>query len=404
MTTFHRAKHLLLVAAAGSLGGCLQPNPGTDSESETSSSSESGSGPIETTETSATDTSSTTEDPTTGTIDPPPTCGDGEIGGMEQCDDGEGNGADAPCTPECTKNVCGDGHLWISMEECDDGQANADDAACTSQCKDAVCGDGHVLADVEVCDDAKNDGTYNSCAADCSARGPHCGDSVLDPEEECDSDDPACLSSCMLARSCLLIHDADPDLQSGPRTIYPVDPTTPVEVFCDMTTDGGGYTFLKVDIDSDVNDLPYTAKKAEGKCGEYGMRLFIPRSPNHLATAYGVATVDNVAPVGGGVKSSGVDYLQILGIYPVDPNLSCLGEALNPDDCPEWAASDMGPWYISETSKNAAEPDPDGACLGCSLIYTWNLDGSVKNYKTLPAPGGSSLRFMCDTGDKLPRP
>ena len=48
------------------------------------------------------------------------------------------------------------------------------------------------------------------------------------------------------------------------------------------------------------------------------------------------------------------------------------------------------------------EPDPADACLGCSMIYTWNADASIKSYKTLPAPGGSSLRFMCDVGDKRP--
>ena len=36
------------------------------------------------------------------------------------------------------------------------------------------------------------------------------------------------------------------------------------------------------------------------------------------------------------------------------------------------------------------------------MIYTWNQNGSVKSYKTVAAPGGSSLRFMCDVGDKRP--
>lgn len=399
MTTLHRATHLLLLAVAG-LGGCLQP-PGNSETTDTSTGDESSSEPGTTTKDEV--TSSTTEDPTTGTVDPPPTCGDGERGGDEECDDGDANAEGAACTPECTANVCGDGFVWAGMEECDDGQSNADDAACTSQCKGAVCGDGHVLSGVEVCDDAVNDGSYGSCTADCMSQGPHCGDAILDPEEECDNDEDACLSSCMLARSCLRIHEADPDLQSGPRTIYPVDAMTPVEVFCDMATDGGGYTFLKVDTDNLENDLPFTAKKAEAMCAQYGMQLFIPRSPDHLSTAYGVATVDNVMPVGGGIKTSDDDYLQILGIYPVDFGDSCVGEALNPDDCPEWAASDGGPWFVSAESKNVSEPDPDGACTGCSLVYTWNLDGSLKNYKTLPAPGGISQRFMCDVGDKLPR-
>lgn len=70
--------------------------------------------------------------------------------------------------------------------------------------------------------------------------------------------------------------------------------------------------------------------------------------------------------------------------------------------CPQWGPADGGEWFISDTVKNPSEPDPDGACLACSMLFTWNPDGSVKNYKTLPNPGGSSLRFMCDVGDKVP--
>lgn len=66
-----------------------------------------------------------------------------------------------------------------------------------SQCK-SVCGDG-IKTPNEVCDDgtAKNDGGYGHCNVDCTARGPFCGDGIVqaDKGEQCDST-PNCSSDC----------------------------------------------------------------------------------------------------------------------------------------------------------------------------------------------------------------
>jgi len=399
-----RMTHVTLLCVLGGLAGCLQPGGSASDASTDAASSSSGAA-----STSSTTDSSSTTDPTTGTVGDTSgsttttgVCGDGVVDTLEECDDAAANADDAACTADCLRNVCGDGKLWPGHEDCDDGSANADGGACTSACTLASCGDGKVLEGVEVCDDGVNDGAYGSCAADCSARAAHCGDGTIDVEEECDSEDPSCLGNCKHATSCLRVHEAEPALTSGLRTIFPLGPAQGIEVYCDMVSDGGGYTFLKVDVDSELNDLPYPAKKAEATCAEYGMQLFIPRSAEHLTAAHGVATTENVLPVGGGGKLLGPDYLQIFAVYPLKAGVSCLGKPLVPANCPQWVAGDGGPWYISKLVANPVEPDPADACLGCSMIYTWNADASIKSYKTLPAPGGSSLRFMCDVGDKRP--
>ena len=64
------------------------------------------------------------------------TCGDGEVSGGEDCDDGlEGNSdePDAHCRPDCHLARCGDG-IVDRGEECDLGALNSDDATEEDQC------------------------------------------------------------------------------------------------------------------------------------------------------------------------------------------------------------------------------------------------------------------------------
>lgn len=135
-------------------------------------------------------------------------CGDGALGGSEECDDGIQNNAFAPdaCRPDCRRPACGDG-VVDDGEACDDGEGNADDVAdaCRTDCRRARCGDGVVDAN-EACDDgsANDDVTPDACRTDC--RAAHCGDGVLDAGEQCDAGsrnsdvlEGACRTVCALA-------------------------------------------------------------------------------------------------------------------------------------------------------------------------------------------------------------
>jgi len=135
---------------------------------------------------------------------PAPFCGDGvlddDLG--EECDDGPQNADDAPCTSDCNKASCGDGHLQAG-EECDDGPQNADNAPCTSDCKTYTCGDGLVLAGIEQCDDGDGNAADASCTPDCLLN--ECGDGYHHTGvEECDdgpqnADNAPCTSDCKAA-------------------------------------------------------------------------------------------------------------------------------------------------------------------------------------------------------------
>jgi cysteine-rich repeat protein len=127
-------------------------------------------------------------------------CGDGQVDGSEECDDGNKDDTDA-CKSDCTLPECGDGILQKGAgEECDD--ANLDDNdSCLNSCKVARCGDGVLWAGVEPCDDG-NDKDDDGCTTTCKL--PSCGDGVVQAGEECDdgnvTDDDACTTQCTLPR------------------------------------------------------------------------------------------------------------------------------------------------------------------------------------------------------------
>ena len=116
-------------------------------------------------------------------------CGNLEVEGNEQCDDGnaiDGDGCDQFCRIEVSP-TCRDGNLDSGREECDDGNA-IDGDGCDQFCRIEVsptCGDGN-LDPGEECDDGNvidGDGCDQFCRIEVS---PTCGDGNLDPGEECD--------------------------------------------------------------------------------------------------------------------------------------------------------------------------------------------------------------------------
>ena len=166
-----------------------------------------------------------------------PECGDDEVSGTEECDDGEtadGDGCSASCAiehgydcsgaPSVCSTTCGDGEV-AGAEECDDG-GTADGNGCSASCViehgyacagepsacSASCGDGEI-GGVEECDDGgtvDGNGCSASCAVehgyDCSGEpsvcSTTCGDGEIGGIEECDDggtvDGNGCSASCVI--------------------------------------------------------------------------------------------------------------------------------------------------------------------------------------------------------------
>jgi len=392
---------LTLALTSVALGGCLSPGvvPTTDSSTETDTESTSTTDATATmTPTTQAETTDTTTEGTT--TDTPGVCGDGNVDDGEECDEGVNNSDDAACTSACLNNVCGDGKVNNGVEECDDGNTEDGDG-CTSMCKSNVCGDGIIYEGVELCDDGTNDGSYGGCMDGCAELGPHCGDGILEEGvEACDTDEEfaGCLNDCTQAKSCLeIITDDD----AAPSGVYPL--ATAVEgemlsVYCEMEADGGGYTFLKLS-----QKLLTKASDAEALCAEQGMQLFIPRSAEHLAAAWTIATSDNLLPLGDGGNPTSGAYVTMFGIYPAVVGQSCPGAPFNSDDCPEWVAGDDGIFFVSAESYEN-EPSVDN-CEGCSMEYAFDEQGVLLGYAVVKGVGNTGFKsseFFCDIGDKMP--
>ena len=182
-------------AATTTTAGLTTSGASTDSEGTSGTSAGTSGG--ESTSTGATSGVSTTG---TTDVEPPVVCGDGKVGGLEACDDGNTDNPD-DCLDTCVAAACGDGFVQAGVEGCDDANNdNTDD--CLDTCAAAECGDGFVQAGAEECDDA-NDSDADGCLSCVMAK---CGDGVVwEGVEACDDgnmvDDDACSNSCA-AGSC----------------------------------------------------------------------------------------------------------------------------------------------------------------------------------------------------------
>jgi hypothetical protein len=185
-------------------------------------------------------------------------------------------------------------------------------------------------------------------------------------------------------------------LESGATTSgpYTIDPDgaggalTALEVWCDMTTHDGAFSFFKVKLGS-----PVSAATAEAICADYGMQLFIPRSAQHLASAFAVATSDGFGP------DATAEYLRILGIYPNAAGAACANQAFNSGNtgC-NWKAADGGAFWVSNRT-DIGQPNGNNDLDG-SMSYTFDANGAVVAYDDVTGAGYTSDRFMCDLGDR----
>ncbi len=273
-------------------------------------------------------------------------------------DDGDCDDYDGAYSPGASPGCDGEDYDCDGYVDNDaDLDGYSDDSCGGLDCHDS---DATVNPDgVEVCDLIDND-----C------------DGIVDNDEEVLGDEADCY-----AYSCLDIIDARGSVSDG---YYYLDPTSTgsssaVLAYCDMTTDGGGYTFFPVDYGS-----TRYAYQAESYCAGKGMQLFIPRTQAHLLSAW---------------SNVGASYLYIMGVYPNYNGATCTNRAFQSgtSGC-YWSASDGHSFWVSTTT-SVAEPNGDNSTTS-SMYYAFNSSGAVTSYNDISYPGYGSRYFTCDVGDK----
>ncbi len=156
------------------------------------------------------------------------------------------------------------------------------------------------------------------------------------------------------ATSCQAIKNANPAATDGTYTIDPdgAGPFGALSVWCDMTTDGGGYTSYA--INGGINTSRYDQANS---CTAIGLKLAIPRTQAHLDALY---------------AKYGINYFKVVpGVYGLAAGnyTGCAMNSTDPTCSANWKALDGGQWF----AKKAAYSEPNGDYTpGCWL----GLDGT----------------------------
>jgi hypothetical protein len=290
-----------------------------------------------------------------------PTCADLARNG-EESDVDCGGGS-------CEK--CGDGKSCLQLGDCLSGMCTA--GTCVSaSCTDTVKNGGETDVDCGGSCGKCSDGKACLAGSDCASTLCTGG---------------LCIAQIASA-SCQAIKLANPAAADGDYLIDPdgAGPLAPLTAFCDMTTDGGGYTEYAI-----TGGISTTRFDQENSCTALGLKMVIPRTQAHLNAMFAKYGLDSFATVPGVYGLAAGNYT---GCTMNSGDATCAAN---------WKAIDGGSWF----AKNASYSEPNGDYTpGCWL----GLDGQGVddsgftrfndancNYQT----GGS---YICSDNVKDPAP
>jgi len=141
--------------------------------------------------------------------------------------------------------------------------------------------------------------------------------------------------------------------------------------FCDMNN--GGYTTI-----TRSSPSPKFTAEVEADCQSENMKLFVPRTQQHLEKA--VTTLTGT-------------YFRLMGIYPNKQGTSCATVYFNSDTCHNFDPTDGGKWFVYNWDMSyphngggfGVYPEPNGDnSLNSSLIYTFDsATGKVTSFNDI---------------------
>ncbi len=179
---------------------------------------------------------------------------------------------------------------------------------------------------------------------------------------------------CTYPTNCAAIKTADPGATNGTYTIG--SPQGPIDVFCDMTSDGGvGYTMVRFD------DAALGASQSDytSLCASYGLQVVVPRSQQHLDTIVsyngGLPNIIEVTPNGNNVSGlsnfqascSGTPCSYFIGTPGENSFCRTITGSFGPQDPGVWSSGAATTCREYQDGARSTTPtgyytiDPDGA-------------------------------------------
>jgi cysteine-rich repeat protein len=214
------------------------------------------------------------------------------------------------------------------------------------------------------------------------------GDSVLTCEVQDPSESKARDRTDQLPASCSDLLLKDPFAPSGWHRIK-IHGQHAITVYCDMETDGGGYTFYPIS-----NAIRTCKSTSHNSCKALGMDIIIPRTKNHFKALFNSPTFGHAAGylyTAPGVtkpSSSSVNY-RWQKFTSSNPGVK------------DWKATDGGSWWLHERT-DYSEPNGDYSANCWLGVMGYDSRNPVTSLGLNDARCAyCTTKYVCSTNDKL---
>ena len=191
-----------------------------------------------------------------------------------------------------------------------------------------------------------------------------------------------------VATSCLSILSNAPSSPSGWYYISTTNSST-LRVWCDMVTDGGGYTLYPC---AECTSVYMQPPFMNNSCTSLGLSLVIPRTKAHWQSMFDLVSNTLGAPL--------YAYFRVLTgiVKPVGGYNPCLGGGqgiMNYGNCSgvanSWKATDGGMWWVRDTAHSEPQGDYTANCfLGIDWTAGSLVASDIKFYDQSCGPSTGS--------------